>query len=76
MKICKGAKVQLHVFLTSALVGGEWSVSRPSHVTAEEGVTGTHWIGGWVGHRSGIDTGKKKPLCTCSELKLIPRSRQ
>jgi hypothetical protein len=29
-------------FLTWALDGREWSVSRPCHFTP-----GTHWIGGW-----------------------------
>jgi hypothetical protein len=34
--------------ITLALDGGEWSVSHPSCAT------GTHWIGGWVGHRAGL----------------------
>jgi hypothetical protein len=29
--------------LTSALVGGEWSASRPGRFTPS-----THWIGGWA----------------------------
>jgi hypothetical protein len=32
-------------FLTSALVGGEWSASCPYHFTPREGVPGTHWRG-------------------------------
>jgi hypothetical protein len=28
--------VEIHVFLTSALVGGEWSASRPGRFTPEE----------------------------------------
>jgi hypothetical protein len=32
-------------FLTSALVGGEWSTSRPGHFTPGERAPGTHWIG-------------------------------
>jgi hypothetical protein len=31
-------------FLTSALDGGEWSVSRPDHTG--ERTPSTHWIGG------------------------------
>jgi hypothetical protein len=38
--------VQIHVFLVSALVGGEWSASRPRHFTPGESVSDVHWIGG------------------------------
>jgi hypothetical protein len=31
--------------LTSALDGGEWSVSRPGHFTPKERAPGTHWVG-------------------------------
>jgi hypothetical protein len=33
VKAYGGADVKIHVFLTSVLVGDEWSVSRPSHFT-------------------------------------------
>jgi hypothetical protein len=36
-------------FLTSALVGGEWSASRPGSLVFGERVPGNHWIEGWVG---------------------------
>jgi hypothetical protein len=36
MKTCRGMEVWLHVFLTSALDGGEWSVSRPCRFTPRE----------------------------------------
>jgi hypothetical protein len=36
--------------LTSALVGDEWSASRPGRFTP-----GTHFIGGWVDSRAGLD---------------------
>jgi hypothetical protein len=48
MKAYRGVNVQTHVFLTSALVGGEWSASRPGRFTPGEIAPGTHWIGGWV----------------------------
>jgi hypothetical protein len=38
---------QIHIFLTSALVGGEWLASHPCRFTP-----GAHWIGGWVGPQS------------------------
>jgi hypothetical protein len=37
-------------FLTSALDGGELSSPCPGHFTF-----GTHWRGGWVGPRTGLD---------------------
>jgi hypothetical protein len=36
--------------LTSALVGGEWSASRPDLFTL-----GTHWIAGLVDARASLD---------------------
>jgi hypothetical protein len=40
-----GMDIQIHVLLTSELVGSEWSALRLWRFT-----TGTHWIGSWVGH--------------------------
>jgi hypothetical protein len=48
-------RVQTHVFLTSALVRGEWSASRHGRFTPGERTPGTHWVGGWVGPRAGLD---------------------
>jgi hypothetical protein len=41
----------------SALDGGEWSASSPGHFTPREGTPATHWIGGWVVPRAGINAG-------------------
>jgi hypothetical protein len=48
-----------HIFLTSALAGGERSTSRPSSFTPGERARGTHWIGGWVDPRAGLDDMEK-----------------
>jgi hypothetical protein len=48
MKTYGGVDVYILIFLTSALVGGEWSASRPGRFTPREGALGTHWIRGWV----------------------------
>jgi hypothetical protein len=47
-------------FLTLALVGGQWSALRPCLFTPGEIAPGTHWIGGWLGLRAGLDAVKKK----------------
>jgi hypothetical protein len=36
IKICGGAEVQLHEFLTLALDRGEWLASHSGHITARE----------------------------------------
>jgi hypothetical protein len=43
-----------HIFFTSALVSGEWSVSRPGRFNPGERIPGTHWIGHWVDPRVGL----------------------
>jgi hypothetical protein len=59
MKAYWGVEVQIHIFLTSALAGGEWSASHPCHFTPGERAPGTHWIGSWVGPRTGLDDVEK-----------------
>jgi hypothetical protein len=48
--------------LTSALEGGEWSASCPSHFTPRERAPVTHWIGGWVGPRAILDVVVKRKI--------------
>jgi hypothetical protein len=62
MKAYGGVDVYIHIFLTSALAGGEWSASRPGCFTSGERAPGTHWIGGWVDPRAGLDDVKRKFL--------------
>jgi hypothetical protein len=56
--------------LTSALVGGEWSVSRPGRFTPGERAPGTHWIGGWVDPRAGLNDVEKTKFFTLPGLEL------
>jgi len=42
--------------------GGQSSISRFGRFTAGETEPGTHWIGGWVDLRAGLDTYKILPL--------------
>jgi hypothetical protein len=55
MNVCGGMEVYIHVFLTLALVGGEWSVSRPGRFTPGERAPSTLWLGGRVGPRTGLN---------------------
>jgi hypothetical protein len=48
--------------LTSTLDGGEWSTSRPGRSTPKERALANHWIGGWAGPRSGLDTVVKRKI--------------
>jgi hypothetical protein len=59
MKACGRVDVYIHIFLTSALVGGEWSASRPGRFTPRERAPVSHWIGGWVDPRTDLDDVEK-----------------
>jgi len=55
--------------LTSALDGGEWSVTCPGSFTPRERAPGTHWIGGWVVPRAGLDAMVKRKIpSSCRDL--------
>jgi hypothetical protein len=62
-------------FLTWALDGGEWSASRLGHFTHREKYLSTHWIGGWVGPRTGLDYMKKRKFLPPPGLDLRPIGR-
>jgi hypothetical protein len=62
MKAYGGVDVQTHVFLTSALVGGEWPASHSGRFTPGERAAGTHLIGGWVDPQSRSGHGEEKIL--------------
>jgi hypothetical protein len=62
-------------FLTSTLDGDEWSVSRCGSFTAEEIAPSTHWIGGWVGFKSGLDAMEKRRMLPCRGSKPYRSAR-
>jgi hypothetical protein len=55
--------------------GGEWSVSPPCRFTLGERAPGTHWIGGWVDPRAGLDDVEKKKFLTLPAFELLPLGR-
>jgi hypothetical protein len=59
-----------HVFLTSALVGGEWLASRPGRFTPGERAPGTHCIGSSVGPKVGLDNMERRKILPLPEFKL------
>jgi hypothetical protein len=73
MKAYKGVDVYIHIFFTSALAGA--SASRPCRFTPGERTPGTHWIGGWVGPRAGLDDVENRKFLTLPglELRLLGR---
>jgi hypothetical protein len=70
MKTYVVVDVYTHVFLTSALVGNEWSASRPDRFIPGERAPVAHWIGIWVGPRAGLDYMEKRKFLTLLRLKL------
>jgi hypothetical protein len=70
MKAYGGVDVLIHVFLTSALVGDERLVSRRGSFTPGERAPGTHWTGGWVGPRTGLDDVEKRKFLPLSGLEI------
>jgi hypothetical protein len=64
------AYVEIHIFLTSALVRGEQSGSRPDHFTPGERAFSPLWIGGWVDPRASLDDVEKRKFLTVPGLEL------
>jgi hypothetical protein len=57
--------------MTSALVGIEWSASRPGRFTPGEKAPDSHWIGVWVGAKIGPDDVEKRKILTLTGLELL-----
>jgi hypothetical protein len=70
MKIYGEVDVQIHIFLTLGLVGGEWSASRPGHVNPGERVLKTHWIGVLVGPRTSLDDAERRKFLPLTGLQV------
>jgi hypothetical protein len=73
MKAYLGVEVYLHAFLISALDGNNRSASRTGRFIPRERAPVTHWIGGWVGPRAGLDAVVKRKI-TSLFRELTPQS--
>jgi hypothetical protein len=71
MKTYGGVDVEIHIFLTSALVGDEWSVSRTYRFTPGKEPPVTHFIGGWVDPRAGLDGTKDTTMNSLSRYFVL-----
>jgi hypothetical protein len=70
-----GVDVYIHILLTSALVGGEWSASRPGCFTPEQRAPAVHWIEGWVGAETSLDDIARRKILPLRGLELRPLGR-
>jgi hypothetical protein len=70
MKAYGGLDIQIHIFLTSGLIGGEWSASRHGSLTAVENPPGIYWMGGWVNPRAGLNHVENRKFLTLPGLEL------
>jgi hypothetical protein len=72
MKTYGGVDVYIHIFLTSALAGGECSASRPGRFTPEKKPT---VLIGYMHPRAGLEGVEKKNFLTPPGLELRPLGR-
>jgi hypothetical protein len=75
MKAYGVVDIYIHIFLTSALAGGEWSASHSGRFTPGERTPGTHLIGDWVDPGAGLDDVEKRKFLTIPVLELRPLGR-
>jgi hypothetical protein len=62
----RGEKYSSYSFLTSALEGVSGQSHAPDALSPQKRTPGSHWTGGWVGLRAGLDTeARTKILCFC-----------
>jgi hypothetical protein len=65
MEAYGGVDVEIHIFLTSVLVRGEWSAS-----TFGKRALCTYRTASWVGPRAGLDDVEKRKFFTLPGLEL------
>jgi len=67
MKTYGGVEVWLNEYLTSALDGSDGELHAPATSLQGKQSTDTHWTGGWVCPRGGLDAVAKRNLYPCRE---------
>jgi hypothetical protein len=54
------------------MIYGEWSALRPGLSNPGEKHPSTHWLGDWVGPRTGLDDVERRKFLTLRGLELRP----
>jgi hypothetical protein len=72
LKTCGSVAIKIDVFLISALVGREWSTSRPYRFTPGQIAPDTHCLGGRMGPRFGLNTMEKIKFLTLPGVEFQP----
>jgi hypothetical protein len=75
IKTCRGVDCADPRFLNLGTSWDEWSASLPCHFTPGERAPGTHWIGGWVDLRAGLDNMEKWKFLALPGLEPQPLGR-
>jgi hypothetical protein len=74
MKAYRGRNITTVIVITSAPPTVEWLTSRSGSFTPGEN-SDTHRIGGWLGHRSGLDILEKRIVTwPCRDSNLVSSS--
>jgi hypothetical protein len=71
MKAYGEVAVYIHIFLTSALFKVSGQLHAPAALPPGKEPPRTHWIGGWVGPRAGLDDVWKRKFLTLAGLELL-----
>jgi hypothetical protein len=71
-----GVDIWIHIFLTSALAGDEWSASHPGRFTPGEIAPNTDWMEGYVDPRAGLGGVEKRKFLTLPGLEPRPLGYQ
>jgi hypothetical protein len=74
-KAQRGESVLIRIFLNSAIIGVEWSGSRPGRFILGERSIYTHWIGGWVVPRTSLEDEAKRKVLSLPGLELLSLDR-
>jgi hypothetical protein len=65
-----GGGLQIHIFLTLVLAGVNSQLHALAALYLGDKAPSTHWIGGWVGTRAGLDDVEKRIFLTLPGLEL------
>jgi hypothetical protein len=74
MKAYGGMAVEVHIFLTSELLGASGQLHSSAALPPGKGPPCSHWIGDWVDPRAGLVDVEERKHCTLPGFELRPLS--